>query len=280
VKIAIIFFGLPRQYQFTSKYITIDELYDVDYFGHAWNVNDKLTSSQEIEKKLVDTYNGIFQVNNYTQEFKRISNLYKKTALIKNDYIFDVIRKGEDINQWRSFEKGVKNINNNYYDLVIVTRYDAISEILFQKEKLKEIHDFIIKNPGIINISRTNLGGTHYPSLDDFIFVGDINSIKKFAKNFTKNQIYRLYLEVLDPQYDNLLEELIIKQLTTTQKQWRNMWLEKTIVDNIDVYYKDIPTYIYRASCPIQPKTKKAPTPSEIEIIYEFGEEFLRKLHA
>ena len=207
---------------------------------------------------MVNTYyNGAFQVNNYNQEFERLSRLYKKYSKEKNNYIFDTLKKGECINQWRSLEKGVKLIKNEQYDLIIATRYDSISEILFKQEKLIEIYNFITKNPGIINISKTNLGGYHYPSLDDFIFVGDTNSIKRFANKFTRNQIYRLNLEAVDIDYNNQIEKIVIKQLTTTQKQWRNMWLEKTFVENINVFHKRIPTYIYREGCPIRPIVKK-----------------------
>ena len=281
MKIAVIFFGLPRQFQFTSKYITIGKLNIVHYFGHAWNVSDKSISSREIKEELVNTYyNGTFQVNNYNQEFARLSKLYKKYSKEKNNYIFDTLKKGECINQWRSLEKGVKLIKNKQYDLIIATRYDSISEILFKQEKLIEIYNFITKNPGIINISKTNLGGYHYPSLDDFIFVGDTNSIKRFANKFTRNQIYRLNLEAVDIDYTNQIEKIVIKQLTTTQKQWRNMWLEKTFVENINVFHKRIPTYIYREGCPIRPIVKKEPTNEEIECIYNYSEEYLRKIHA
>ena len=58
------------------------------------------------------------------------------------------------------------------------------------------------------------------------------------------------------------------------------MWLEKTFVENINVFHKRIPTYIYREGCPIRPIVKKEPTNEEIECIYNYSEEYLRKIHA
>ena len=62
-------------------------------------------------------------------------------------------------------------------------------------------------------------------------------SVPPRAAGGTNDAGYRLNLEAVDIDYNNQIEKIVIKQLTTTQKQWRNMWLEKTFVENINVFH-------------------------------------------
>lgn len=267
MKIAIAFFGLPRTYKYTSKFIKVKKYFDIDFYGHTWaeNIEEKFF----LEKDLKNTYKGKFNASVYKYHFNRIGNLLKVNNIIKNN-----IKDIKNLNQWRSFELSIRQIDKNKkYDLVICTRYDVISEVLFDKNKLLYFVNLLAKKKGIINNSFTNLGETYYPMLDDFIFIGDKKSILKFGKGFTKKNIHRLFLNNNLIDIKNPIEKIIFERLNTDQNQFRVVWFEKTIQNNINLYHEKNKTLIYRNGCPIV-ATDQIPTDKEMLEIYNYYVEY------
>lgn len=263
MNIAVVFFGLSRTYQQTAKFIDIHNYFNVDFYGHSWADNDR--EREQLQERLIKTYTGSFKVTNYKKHFQRLSSLIKAPRTIKNN-ISDVV----NLNQWRSLELAVRLIpEKNNYDIVIATRYDVISEVLYDTEKTREFINFLKTNSGIINNSFTNLGKNNFPMLDDFIFIGDNYSIKKFAKGLTKKNIYRLYLNNNLIKIKNPLEKIIIDRLNTDQNQYRVIWFEKAIYDNINLYHKKNITLIYKPGCTVK-FNKKPLTNEQIIEIYEY----------
>lgn len=267
MKIAIVFFGLSRTFKQTSKFIKIKNYFDVDFYGHTWaqNKNEKLY----LETELKNTYEGNFKISLYKEHFHRLGSLLKINNTIKNN-----IKNIYNLNQWRSLELSIRQIQKNIrYDLIICARYDVISEILYCKDRLNYFINFFKEKKGINNNSFTNLGKKYYPMLDDFIFVGDNESIRKFGAGFTKKNIHRLLLNNNLVTITNPLEKNIFNRLNSDQNQYRIIWFEKTVQDNINLYHHKNKTLIFRPGCPVEPSNKQ-PTDQELSDIYNYCVEY------
>jgi len=220
---------------FDKAFIDCKYVQNIDYFGHAWNTETctpinfyKEYDHKKVQQNLQDTYQtSNIVVDDYHQEFKKLASVYKN-----NSSLAENIKRGIRLNQWRSFEKATRILNkiNKDYDLIICTRYDIVYQPV--PEILKRVIDIInnaknaVKNEDIIVTDGSYSENTNNISMQDLVFFGTKDGIIKFGKNFTRNRIKQMFIDLnyqaLLPTLNTVEQKLLKKYIAC--KGFRDLW--------------------------------------------------------